>query len=460
MGRIFGTDGVRGIANTDLSCTLAMNLGRATAMVLAEQIGRKPVVLIGMDTRLSSPMLEATMTAGLCSVGADVIQAGVLPTPAVAYLVQQKHADGGIMISASHNPYEFNGIKIFGPDGYKLTDAEEFEIEEIVLDKVKPFPLRWGWELGRIRNVPNLADLYLDHIAGTVKGDLSGLRVVVDCANGSAATTAQKLFAKLGATVTILAAEPNGININKNCGSTHIERLGRIVAEGDFDAGMALDGDADRCIAVDENGKIVEGDEIMAVLAMDKKQRGTLRDNVLVATVYSNMGLSRFAEENGIAMEITKTGDRYVLEKMRKEGYNLGGEQSGHVILSDYMSTGDGQLTAIQLLSVLKRSGKTMSQLAAVMTVYPQVQKGMRADTVMKAALTTDKGVEVILQKAEEQLGKDGRLLVRASGTEPLIRVMLEGKDQQQIEALCDWVVEQLEERLSQNEDHKRMAGD
>ena len=460
MGRIFGTDGVRGIASTEISCTLAMNIGRAAAMLLAEQIGRKPVVLIGMDTRISSPMLEAAMTAGLCSVGADVVQVGVIPTPAVAYLIQQKHADGGIMISASHNPYEFNGIKVFGPEGYKLNDAEEFAIEEIVMDHTKTYPIRWGWELGRIRIMPELADLYLDHIAGTVDGGLSGMRVAVDCSHGSASVMAQRLFEKLGAQVTVLCAEPNGININKNCGSTHIENLTQAVAEGDFDAGVALDGDADRCIAVDENGKVIDGDEIMAVLALDRKKRGMLQGNVLVATVYSNMGLSQFAEENGITMEITKTGDRYVLEKMRKEGYNLGGEQSGHVILSDYMSTGDGMLTAIQLFSVLKRSGKTMSQLASVMTVYPQVQKGIRADNVMKAALTTDEGVSVLLRKAEEQLGKNGRILVRASGTEPLIRVMLEGKDQQQIELLCDWLVEQLEERLSQNEGHKRMAGD
>lgn len=459
MGRIFGTDGARGIANTEISCTLAMNIGRATAMVLAERIGRKPVVLIGKDTRISSDMLEAALTAGLCSVGADVIQAGVLPTPAIAYLITEEHADGGIMLSASHNPYEFNGIKIFGPEGYKLTDAEEFEIEEIVLDQVKPYSIRWGWELGRIQRIENLGDQYIDHIANTIGGDLTGLSIAVDCSNGSASATAAKLFEKLGAKVDLLACEPNGININKNCGSTHIDQLGRYVQDGCYDAGIALDGDADRCIAVDEKGNVVDGDVIMAILAKSMKEKGILKDDTLVATVMSNMGLFRFAEEHGVNIKTAKVGDRYVLEIMRRYGFNLGGEQSGHVILSDHMSTGDGQLTAIHLLHTLKTSGKKLSELASVMTVYPQVLRGIRADAVMKSALKVDKGVDVIIKKAEEQLEGDGRILVRASGTEPLIRVMIEGKDKAQIEALVDMVVEQLEERLSQNEDQKRKAG-
>ncbi|MDL2232265.1 phosphoglucosamine mutase [Ruminococcaceae bacterium OttesenSCG-928-L11] len=459
MGRIFGTDGARGVANTEISCKLAMNIGRAAAMVLSEQIGRKPTVLIGKDTRISSDMLEAAITAGLCSVGADVIHAGVLPTPAIAYLITEEHADGGIMLSASHNPYEFNGIKIFGPEGYKLTDAEEFEIEEIVLDHVKPYLIRWGWELGRIRKVENLADLYIDHIAKTIDGDLSGMKIAVDCSNGSASSTAEKLFTRLGATVDILSCEPNGININKNCGSTHIDRLCQYVKEGQYDAGIAFDGDADRCIAVDETGEAVDGDQIMAILATDMKAKGKLKDNAIVATVMSNMGLFRFAADNGIQMETTKVGDRYVLEQMRKKGFNLGGEQSGHVILSDHMSTGDGQLTAIQLMAALKSSGKKFSELKSVMTVYPQVQRGIRADAVMKAKLAVDKAVELIIAKSEKQLNGNGRILVRASGTEPLIRVMIEGADKQQIEELVATVADQLEERLSQNEDHKRMEG-
>lgn len=459
MGRIFGTDGVRGVANTEITCKLAMDIGRAAAMVLAERIGRQPTFLIAKDTRLSSDMLEAALTAGICSVGADVVQAGVLPTPAIAYLITQTEVDGGIMLSASHNPYEFNGIKIFGPAGYKLTDAEEFEIEEIVLDKVKPYLLRWGWELGRIRPVQNLADCYIEHLAGTIEGNLTGMRIAVDCSNGSASATAVQLFRRLGADAEVLHCEPNGININRECGSTHVERLAEHVREGGFDAGIAFDGDADRCIAVDERGGIVDGDVIMAILATSFKQRGILMDDTLVATVMSNLGLFKFGEQNGIHIETTKVGDRYVLERMRKKGFNLGGEQSGHVILLDHMTTGDGQLSAVQLLAVLRDSGKKLSELASVMTVYPQVLRGIRADAVMKSMLAFDKGVEKIIDDAKAVLGDNGRILVRASGTEPLIRVMIEGGDKEQIEQLAATVSEQLEERLSQNEDCKKMAG-
>ncbi|MCL2056232.1 MAG: phosphoglucosamine mutase [Oscillospiraceae bacterium] len=459
MGRIFGTDGARGIANTEISCTLAMNLGRSAAMVLAERIGRRPTVLIGKDTRISSDMLEAAMVSGLCSVGADVILAGALPTPAVAHLITREHADGGIMISASHNPYEYNGIKIFGPEGFKLTDAEEFEIEEIVLDSVKPYSIRWGWELGRIRHMPELRDDYIGHLAAAVPGGLSGLKILVDCSNGSASATAGKLLENLGADAKIIFSEPNGININKNCGSTRMEGLCGAVRDGGFDAGIAFDGDADRCLAVDENGRIVDGDEIMAILAMHMKSCGTLKNNTLVATVMSNLGLTRFAEENGIQLERTKVGDRYVLEKMRAGGFTLGGEQSGHVIMSGHMTTGDGQLTAIALLSVMKESGEKLSGLASVMTVYPQVLKSIRADNVMKHALITDPAAEVIIKKAEAQLGIDGRILVRASGTEPLIRVMIEGREKPLIEKLCGELTEQLGECLSDNEGLKRTAG-
>lgn len=458
MGRIFGTDGARGVANTEISCKLAMNIGRAAAMVVAESIGRKPVFLIGKDTRLSSDMLEAAITAGLCSVGADVIQAGTLPTPAVAYLVAGKKADAGIMLSASHNPYEYNGIKIFGPDSFKLTDEEEFEIEEIVLDEVKPYTIRWGWEIGRIMKADGLASEYIGHIAGAAKS-LDGLRVAVDCSNGSASATAPELFKKLGASADILKAAPNGVNINRECGSTHIERLAETVRNGCYDAGVAFDGDADRCIAVDENGGVIDGDVIMAILAADMKGRGALCENTIVATIMSNMGLFKFAERNGIRVETTKVGDRYVLEQMRKKGFNLGGEQSGHVILSDLMTTGDGQLTAIMLLQILKDSGKKLSELAGVMTVYPQVMRNIRADHVMKERLKTDEAAEKLIANATEKLGGDGRILVRASGTEPLIRVMIEGKDEAMINELAAEVAELLEECLSDNEGCKKMAG-
>ncbi len=459
MGRIFGTDGVRGIANTELSCKLVMNVGRAAAMVVAELIGRKPVILIGKDTRISSDMLEAALAAGLTSVGADVILAGVVPTPALSCLVVHSHADAGIMLSASHNSYEFNGIKIFGPEGIKLPDAAEFEIEQIVLDKIKPYSLRWGWELGRIRQGKNLIETYVNHLCSTVEGDLSGLRVVVDCSNGSATATAGELLRHLKADVTFLHNQPNGININRDCGSTHIQKLAEYMENGTYHAGIAFDGDADRCIAVDEKGNVVDGDVIMAILATHLKEQGKLAKNTLVTTVMSNLGLFQFAKKNNINLEATKVGDRYVLEKMLKCGYNLGGEQSGHLILRDFMSTGDGQLTAITLLSILKQSGKTLSELASVMEVYPQVMVNVRADAVMKSQLDVDPGAKKIIEGAKAVLGPEGRILVRASGTEPLIRVMIEGREKDEIAALADQVADQLKERLSQNEDCKKLEG-
>jgi len=459
MGRIFGTDGARGVANTEISCKLAMNIGRSATMVVAERIGRKPTFVIGKDTRISSDMLEAAVASGLCSVGADVFLGGVMPTPAVSYLIASGHADAGIMLSASHNPYEYNGIKVFGPGGRKLTDEEEFEIEEIILDKTKPYLIRWGWELGRIKRSDDLMKDYINHLANTVNGDLKGLRIAVDCSNGSASSTATALFERLGADATILHNEPNGININRDCGSTHIHRLSDYVKEHRYDAGVAFDGDADRCIAVDEQGNVVDGDKIMAIVALDMKAQGTLRDDTLVATVMSNLGLFKFAEENGIRMETTKVGDRYVLESMLKKSYNLGGEQSGHIILMDHMTTGDGQLSAITLLSIMARSGKKLSELAGVMQTYPQVMKNIRADSLMKSKLGVDQGVEKIVQDAKAQLGGDGRILLRSSGTEPLIRVMIEGRDQALIEQLVCQVSDQLEERLSQNEDCKKLEG-
>ncbi|MDR2909238.1 MAG: phosphoglucosamine mutase [Oscillospiraceae bacterium] len=459
MGRIFGTDGVRGIANTELSCKLAMNVGRAAAMVIAERIGRKPTIVIGKDTRISSDMLEAALAAGLTSVGADVVLAGVLPTPAISCIIAQGKADAGIMLSASHNSYEYNGIKIFGPGGVKLPDSAEFEIEQIVLDKVKPYHLRWGWELGRIVRDETLAEYYIGHIAKSVNESLSGLRVAVDCSNGSASATAASLFSRLGVRAEIISDQPNGVNINRECGSTHMERLKEHVAHGSFDAGIAFDGDADRCLAVDETGKMIDGDVIMAIIAKEMKDKGTLRSNTLVATVMSNLGLFRFAEENGINVLQTKVGDRYVLEQMLKHGYNLGGEQSGHVILAEHMPTGDGQLTAITLLSILKGSGKKLSELAAVMKVFPQVMVGIQADPVMKSILNVDEGAKRIIEEAKHRLGGDGRILVRASGTEPLIRVMVEGVDEKVITILADEVAETLRERLSNNEDCKKLEG-
>ena len=459
MGRIFGTDGIRGIANTELSCKLAMNVGRAAAMVIAERIGRRPVILIGKDTRISSDMLEAAISAGITSVGADALLAGVLPTPAVSCLIAAGHADAGVMLSASHNSYEFNGVKIFGPGGYKLSDADEFEIESIVLDKAKPYTIRWGWELGRIRREDDLLETYLRCLTQSVEGDLSGLRVAVDCSNGSASSTAAELFSRLSADVHLINDQPNGVNINRQCGSTHMEGLIELVHHGGYDAGIAFDGDADRCLAVDQTGKIVNGDQIIAILAGDMRRRGTLKQNAIVATVMSNMGLSKFARENDLDLVTTKVGDRYVLEAMLRRGYNLGGEQSGHVILSDHITTGDGQLTAIALLSVLKSSGKKLSELAGAMQVYPQVTVNIRADAAMKSALDVDAGARQIIEDAKSALGSEGRILVRSSGTEPLIRVMIEGREKSEITALAENVAEQLKERLAYNEDCKMLEG-
>lgn len=456
MGRIFGTDGARGVANTEISCTLAMDIGRAAAMVVArDHHKRKPVFLVGHDTRISHDMLESAIAAGLCSVGADVVTLGTVPTPAVAYLVANSDADAAIMLSASHNPYEFNGIKIFGAEGFKLTDEEEMEIEEIVLDHVLPYDLKWNDELGVIRSGETLVEQYIDHIVSTVEGDLSGIRVAADCANGSASATAAKIFAKLGADVTILNDEPNGVNINDNCGSTHIDVLGKYVRENGFDLGVAFDGDADRCLAVDENGELVDGDKLIAIFASQLKQEGKLANDTAVVTVMSNMGFFKFAEQAGIHVEKTSVGDRYVLQNMLEHGHCIGGEQSGHIIFREFMTTGDGQLTAVQLLRAIKKSGKKLSELAQLMQVYPQVILNVRADKEMKRMVKVDEGVLKRQQQLEEGMNGNGRILVRPSGTEPVIRIMVEGLDREAIMNAAKSMEQIIIERLGYNEDCK-----
>ena len=456
MGRIFGTDGARGVANTEISCTLAMDIGRAAAMVVArDHHKRKPVFLVGHDTRISHDMLESAIAAGLCSVGADVVTLGTVPTPAVAYLVANSDADAAIMLSASHNPYEFNGIKIFGAEGFKLTDEEEMEIEEIVLDHVLPYDLKWNDELGVIRSGETLVEQYIDHIVSTVEGDLSGIRVAADCANGSASATAAKIFAKLGADVTILNDEPNGVNINDNCGSTHIDVLGKYVRENGFDLGFAFDGDADRCLAVDENGELVDGDKLIAIFSSQMKREGKLANDTAVVTVMSNMGFFKFAEQAGIHVEKTSVGDRYVLQNMLEHGHCIGGEQSGHIIFREFMTTGDGQLTAVQLLRAIKKSGKKLSELAQLMQVYPQVILNVRADKEMKRMVKVDEGVLKRQQQLEEGMNGNGRILVRPSGTEPVIRIMVEGLDREAIMNAAKSMEQIIIERLGYNEDCK-----
>ena len=448
MGRLFGTDGVRGIANTALTCELAMEIGRAAAMVLADGTRRRPLILIGKDTRLSSDMLEGALTAGLCSVGADVILTGVVPTPAVAYLVGRYKADAGIMISASHNPYGFNGIKIFSGDGFKLPDALEEQVEAIVLDHVKKPVLASGGEIGKVSRADTAVKDYVDHLKSTVLYSLEGLRVAIDAANGSASVTAARLFSQLGAEAVLLSDRPNGVNINDGCGSTHMGQLQKMVAQGGFDAGIAFDGDADRCLCVDENGSIMDGDQIMAVCALDMQERGKLAKNTVVGTVMTNLGFIRFCEEQGMRFIATKVGDRFVLEELLLEEYSFGGEQSGHVIFRDFASTGDGQLTAIQLLSLMRRKGQKLSELSGVMKRFPQTMINVPVSSEGKLACYTNSAVKQAVEDAKSQLGSQGRILVRVSGTEPYVRVMTEGEDPQAIEEIAAQVASVVEQEL------------
>lgn len=451
MGRLFGTDGARGVANTELTCELAMQIGRAAALVLSDggsSKGRQPVVMIGKDTRASGDMLEGALTAGLCSVGANVIILGVVPTPAVAYLVKKYGADAGIMISASHNPCEYNGIKIFSGSGYKLPDEMENKIEEIVLYHTCEIPVPTGGGIGMVTHNREALDEYINHVASTINVRLDGLRIALDCANGSSSVTAKKLFTSLGANFEIFYSEPDGININDNCGSTHIENLQRIVKENGFDAGFAFDGDADRCLAVDNNGKLVDGDYIMALLAEDMTARGILAGNAIVGTILTNMGFHKFCKDRGMNFIAAKVGDRYVLEEMLKNGYNLGGEQSGHIIFLDHCTTGDGQLTAVQICGLLARSGKKFSEFTDLITPYPQTMVNVRVTPEGKAKVDTCEELNAAITAAEAELGNTGRIIVRKSGTEPLIRVMTEGENEEQIVRIANELAEVVKKYL------------
>ena len=449
MGRLFGTDGARGVANTELTCELSMQIGRAAAMVLTKNLnGKKPKVLIGLDTRASSQMLENAITAGLCSVGADVLKLGVVPTPAVAYLVKEYGYDAGIMISASHNPCEYNGIKIFQSNGYKLPDALENEIEAIILDNATPIPTPIGGGVGKAKRKADAINDYIEHLLSATNMSFKGYKIALDCANGSSSASAEEVFTRLGAGVVVISDKPDGVNINKDCGSTHLENLQKVVVENGCDLGFAFDGDADRMLAVDHTGAVVDGDRCIAVCAKHMKQIGKLKKDTAVVTVMSNMGFFKFCEDNGIKCEKTNVGDRYVLENMVENGYSIGGEQSGHIIFLQYAATGDGQLSAIQLLAVVKDTGKTLKDLADEMEVYPQVLINVRVSKFGKAQFNKDKEVQNAIKKVEEKLGDEGRILVRISGTEPLIRVMLEGKDYEQIKELGESVASVIRERL------------
>ena len=447
MGRLFGTDGARGVAITELTCETAMNIGRSAAIVLTKRTKHKPTIFIGKDTRISSDVLEAALASGICSVGANVQILGVVPTPAVAALVQQKKADAGVMISASHNSFEFNGIKLFSSDGYKLSDDIEEEIEELILDKPQDMKLAADGEVGRITYYRDAQSDYIRYIMKCIKENLTGLRIALDCANGSASATAKRLFEGLGASVYVINASPNGVNINENCGSTHINNLMQFVIDKKCHAGLAFDGDADRCLAVDEKGELVDGDKLIAICAKAYKEKGKLKKDTAVVTVMSNLGFTYFARNNDIKMQTTKVGDRYVLERMLEGGYNLGGEQSGHIIFLDEANTGDGQLSGAKVLEILAESGLKMSELASVMEHFPQVMINVKISPRNREVWKNDSQITDLIEMYENELGDGGRILVRESGTEPLIRVMLEGRDFKQINSFAVAIADKIRER-------------
>ena len=447
MGRLFGTDGARGVAITELTCETAMQIGKAAAIVLTKTTKHKPTISIGKDTRISSEILEAALAAGICSVGANAQLLGVVPTPAVAALVEQKKADAGVMISASHNSFEFNGIKLFSSTGHKLSDEMEEEIEELILDRPEDMKIVSGAEVGKMTHYRDAQTDYIRYIMKCIKGNLTGLRIAIDCANGSASATAKRLFEGLGADVYVINSSPDGININDNCGSTHIGNLMQFVVDKKCNAGLAFDGDADRCLAVDEKGQLIDGDKLIAICAKAYKEQGKLKKNTAVVTVMSNLGFSYFAKDNGIKMQTTKVGDRYVLEKMLEGGYNLGGEQSGHIIFLDEANTGDGQLSGAKVMEILAESGKKMSELASVMEHFPQVMINVKISPRDREVWKNDSQITDLIERYEEELGESGRILVRESGTEPLIRVMLEGKDFKQINEYAIAISDKIRER-------------
>lgn len=447
MGRIFGTDGVRGIANEKLDVELALAISRAAGMIIKAEGVARPKILVGRDTRLSGEMLQCAVAAGLSSVGCDVELLGVVPTPTVAYLVKRLGANGGVMITASHNPFMYNGIKYFGGDGFKLTDVQEDRIERIILDGEEPIEFARTEHIGTVHVNYGAVEIYEEHIASAVKHDLSALRIAVDCANGASYRTAKKIFGAAGANATFINCEPDGTNVNKKCGSLFTQNLGEFVKKGGFDLGIAFDGDADRCLAVDENGELIDGDMIMAILAQRFAAEGKLRGNMFIPTIMSNMGLFKFAEKNGFNCYPTKVGDRYVLEAMLRTGARLGGEQSGHMILIDYMPTGDGELTGLLLAETLLLSGKKASELKGIMTVYPQVMINISATPEMKEHLS-DPEVKSYIDIETQRLEGDGRILVRPSGTEPIIRVMIEGRDKDKIQKLAEECAETLQNIL------------
>lgn len=437
MGKYFGTDGVRGIANKTLTPEIAFKIGRIAGNVIKKEDDTRPKVLIGLDTRVSGPMLEGAILSGLLSSGCEVMLLGTISTPGVAYLTKVMNADMGIMISASHNSFEDNGIKIFGANGFKLSDEHENEIEQWI-DKEDSFPRPTGEGLGTLSKYFEGSQKYLSYLQETVENDFTDIHVGLDCANGATSGLATRLFADLDAEITTIGSNPNGININDGVGSTHPEKLQELVKEKNLDIGLAFDGDGDRLIAVDEKGDIVNGDQILYICASYLAEKDQLKGNTVVATVMSNLGFRKALEEKGIDVVTTSVGDRYVMEKLREEDYNLGGEQSGHVIFLNNSTSGDGLLTAIQLVDIMKETGKKLSELAEGMSIYPQVLKNVPVEN--KETILENDQVNQAVAKVEEALGEQGRVLVRPSGTESLIRVMVEAETTE----LCNQYIEEI----------------
>ena len=430
MGKLFGTDGIRGVVGENLTADMAFRVGQAIAAVLTEEKGSRPTVVIGKDTRVSSDMLESALMAGICDLGGDVMPVGTIPTPAVAYLTVREGADAGVVISASHNPYEHNGIKVFSGQGYKLPDDVEARIEEKILSDA-PMTHRTRGEIGRRHHgMRQLKREYIDFVAATIESDLAGMKILVDCANGASSATAPELFGHFKAHTDLIHHDPDGVNINSHCGSTHLESLADAVVRGGYDIGVAFDGDADRCLLVDERGEIIDGDKVMAVCALDMKRRGKLNGNTIVATVMSNLGLHEFCNDHGLELVCTSVGDRNVLEEMLRHDFRIGGEQSGHTIFTELETTGDGEVTALQFLQVLAASGRKASELTSVCVTYPQVLINVDVPHSggVKEKVMASKELADAVAKEEAALNGAGRVLVRASGTEALIRVMVEAK--------------------------------
>lgn len=449
MGRLFGTDGVRGVANTELDVELAMKIGKAAAHVLTKETMHKPKILIGKDTRISGDMLEAALSAGLCSLGAGVISLGVIPTPAVAYLTRKYDADAGIVISASHNSAEFNGIKIFNGNGYKLSDDIEDEIEGIIQNDCASLDLPTGDAVGTISKCDTALSDYKAFVKETLKGEsLDGLKIAVDCANGASYLSSVETLVELGAEVFVVHNHPNGTNINLKCGSTHTDKFCEYVKNIDVDLGLSFDGDADRLLVVDENGALIDGDKIMLICADYMKEHKMLSKDTLVTTVMTNLGLVNAAKEKGIQIVQTKVGDRYVLEEMLEKGYTLGGEQSGHIICLDFNTTGDGLCSALLLLSILKKTGKRLSELSSVFVPLPQVMVNAKVSNAKKETYRDDDVIMEAIREVEEEFSGNGRVLIRPSGTEPCVRVMIEGPEQGIITQKANYLAKLIEARL------------